>query len=80
MAESSSAETSTSSNFSGSSHITNFSAHTSEVEFDSELSEAGPSSRVVSLLNHLKSPALCGIMTFFERMIGINLKNYQNNF
>ena len=53
MAESSSAETSlvprpfaetnTSSNFSGSSHSTNFSAYTSEIESDSEanLSEAG---------------------------------------
>ena len=45
MAESSSAETSTSSNFSGSSHSANFSAYTSEVESDSEVnsSEAGPS-------------------------------------
>ena len=39
------AETSTSSNFSGSSHSTNFSAYTSEVESDSQAnsSEAGPS-------------------------------------
>ena len=37
------AETTTSSNFSGTSHSTNFSAYTSEVESDSEanLSEAG---------------------------------------
>ena len=50
MAESSSAETTTSSHFSGSSHSTNFNAYTSEVESDSEAnsSEAGPSSRVVS--------------------------------
>ena len=56
MAESSSAETSTSSYFSGSSHSTNFSAYTSEVESDSEanLSEAGLSSRVISLLDRLK--------------------------
>ena len=41
---SSSAETSISSNFSGSSHSTNFSASTSEVESDLEAnsSEAGP--------------------------------------
>ena len=34
------------SNFNGSSHNTNFTAYTSEVEYDSEenLSEAGPSS------------------------------------
>ena len=64
MAESSSAETSTSSHFSGSSHSTNFSIYTSEVESDPEtnLSEAGPiSSQVVSLLNHLKSPTLADI-------------------
>ena len=68
MAESSSAETSTSCNFSGSSHSTNFIAYTSDVESDSEanLSEAGPSSRVVSLLDCLKSPTLCGIMTFLK--------------
>ena len=55
MAESSSAETTTSSNFSGSSHSTNFSAYTSEAESDSEANsnEAGPSSRVVSLLDRL---------------------------
>ena len=55
MAESSSAETTTSSHFSGSSHSTNFSAYTSEVESDSEVNsnEAGPSSRVVSLLDRL---------------------------
>ena len=48
LAESSSAETSISSNFSGSSHSTNFSAYTSEVESDSEAnsSEAGLSSQV----------------------------------
>ena len=53
MAESSSAETSTSSNFSGSS--TNFSAYISETESDSEANsnEAGPSSRVVSFLDRL---------------------------
>ena len=56
MAESSSAETSTSCHFSGSSHSTNFSAYTSEVESDSEanLNETGPSSQVVSLLECLK--------------------------
>ena len=66
MAESSSAETTTSSNFSGSS--TNFCAYTSEAESDSEanVSEAGPSSRVVSLLDRMKSPILCGIMTFLN--------------
>ena len=55
MADSSSAETS---NLSGSKHSTNFSAYTSEVESDSEvnLSEAGLSSRVVFLLDRLKSP------------------------
>ena len=55
MAESSSGETSSSSNFSGSSHSTNFSAYTSEVEPDSEgnSSEAGLSSRVVFLLDCL---------------------------
>ena len=44
MAVSSSAETSTSNNFSVSSHSTNFSAYTSEVESGSEAnsSEAGP--------------------------------------
>ena len=43
MAKSSSAETSTSSNLSSSSHSTNFAAYTSEVECDSEVnsSEAG---------------------------------------
>ena len=68
MAWSSSAETSTSSHFSVSSHSTNFSAYTSEVESDSEVnsSEAGPNSQVVSLLGRLRSPTLCGIMTFLE--------------
>ena len=44
MAESSSAETSTSNNFSGSSYSTNFSAYTSEVEsgLEANSSEAGP--------------------------------------
>ena len=74
MAESSSAETTTSSNFSGSSHSTNFSAYTSEVESDSEANstEAGPSSRVVSLLDRLtvytdvcRIIILCGIMNDF---------------
>ena len=55
---SSSAETTTSSNFSGSSHSTNFSAYTSDHELESDSgvnsSEAGPSSRVVSLLTFLK--------------------------
>ena len=60
MADSSSAETS---NLSGSNHSTNFSAYTSEVESDSEvnLSEAGLSSRVVFLLDRLKSPTLADI-------------------
>ena len=63
MAEFSSAETSSSGNFSVSSHSTNFSAYTSEVESDSEvnLSEAGLSSQVVFLLDHLKSPASADI-------------------
>ena len=66
MAESSSAETSTNSNFSGSSHSTNFSAYTSEVESDSEAnsSEAGPSSPVVFLLDRLKCLTL---MAFFSK-------------
>ena len=43
------------SNFSGSSHSTNFSAYTSEAKSDSEVNsnEAGPSLRVVSLLDRL---------------------------
>ena len=63
MAESSSAETSTGSHFSGSNHSTNFCAYTSEVESDSEVnwSEANPSSQVVSLLNRLKTPTLADI-------------------
>ena len=89
MAESSSAETSTSSNFSGSS--TNFSAYTSEAESDSEANsnEAGPSLRVVSLLDRLTVYTdVCKIIIkcimwnndFFERIIGLNLKNYRNTF
>ena len=77
MAESSSAETSTSSHFSGSSHSTNFSAYTSEVESNSEAnsSEAGC---------FVGSSEISHIMWnndfFFERIIGINLKNYWNTF
>ena len=39
-----------------------------QVESDSEANsgEAGPSSQVVSLLDRLKSPTLCGIMTFLK--------------
>ena len=63
MAESSGTKTSSSNNFSGSSHSTNFSAYTSEVESDSEVnsSEAGLSSQVVFLLDRLKSPTLADI-------------------
>ena len=75
MAETSSAETSTSNNSSGSSHSANFSAYTSEVESDSEAnaSEAGLSLRVVYLLYRLtvytdmcRIIILCGIMTFLK--------------
>ena len=71
MAESCSAETTTnSSNFSGSS--TNFSAYTSEVESDSEVnsSEAGPSSRVLSLLDRL---------AVYTDMCRINITRYLGN-
>ena len=54
MAESSSADTRTSSNFSDSSHSINFNAYTSDFEVNSI--EAGPSSRVAFLLDCLKSP------------------------
>ena len=77
--------------FSGSSHSTNFSAYTSEAESDSEANsnEAGPSSRVVSLLDRLTVYTdVCKIIIkcimwnndFFERIIGLNLKNYRNTF
>ena len=74
MAESSSAETTTSSHFSGSSHSTNFNAYTSEVESDSE---ANSSSRVVSCCG---SSEVSHNNDIFERIIGLNLKNYRNTF
>ena len=72
MAESSSsAETSTSSNFSGSSHSTNFTAYTSEVESDSEVnsSEAGRVDvcKIIIMWNY----------GFVEWIIGLN---YQDTF
>ena len=82
MAESSSAETTTSSHFSGSSHSTNFNAYTSEVESDSEAnsSEAGLSSRVVSCCGSSEVSHIMWNNDIFERIIGLNLKNYRNTF
>ena len=72
-----SAETTTSSHFSGSSHSTNFIAYTSEVESDSEanLSEAGPSSRVVSCCGSSEVSHIMWNNDIFERIIGLNHRN-----